>query len=154
MSSAGNDGDRSEVRVRGPIRLVVVEDEPLYRDLLCGWLERAGFVVVGVFADPVSALHVTPALGNGIAFDGLILERFTRGSPITQIAGLEIEIQQPASGIGGQDAIGIGTDETDEQQYRIHDIDPQTTPSVIQCTRLAGPSNDRNFIAHTVTGCR
>jgi DNA-binding NarL/FixJ family response regulator len=85
MSSAGNDGDRSEARVRGPIRLVVVEDEPLYRDLLCAWLERAGFVVVGVFADPESALRVAPAL-------------------LPDVALLDIELGSSLSGV----ELGIG----------------------------------------------
>ena len=67
MDSAGSGGEGAGFGRRKPIRLVVVEDEPLFRDLLCGWLERAGFVVVGVFADPVAALLVTPALSADVA---------------------------------------------------------------------------------------
>jgi DNA-binding NarL/FixJ family response regulator len=95
MSSAGNDGDRSEARVRGPIRLVVVEDEPLYRDLLCAWLERAGFVVVGAFAEPVSALRVTPALSPDVALLDIELGSSVSGVEI----GIGLRRSMPGLGI-------------------------------------------------------
>ena len=95
MSSAGNDGDSSEARVRSPIRLVVVEDEPLYRDLLCAWLERAGFVVVGVFADPVSALRVTPALSPDVALLDIELGSSVSGVEI----GIGLRRSMPELGI-------------------------------------------------------
>jgi DNA-binding NarL/FixJ family response regulator len=74
---------------------VVVEDEPLYRDLLCAWLERAGFVVVGVFADPVSALRVTPALSPDVALLDIELGSSVSGVEI----GIGLRRSMPSLGI-------------------------------------------------------
>jgi DNA-binding NarL/FixJ family response regulator len=95
MDSAGSGGEGAGVGKRKPIRLVVVEDEPLYRDLLCGWLERAGFVVVGVFADPVAALLVTPALSADVALLDIEL-----GSSVSGVElGIGLRRSMPRLGI-------------------------------------------------------
>ena len=48
----------------GPIRVVLVEDEDLYRDLLRGSQKEEGLQVVGSFGDaaatPAAAVHVPP----------------------------------------------------------------------------------------------
>ncbi|HEX6512443.1 MAG TPA: response regulator transcription factor [Chloroflexota bacterium] len=51
-----------------PLRLVLVEDEPLYRDLLRIALDRDGSLeVVGAYGDPSSALNEIPALAPDVA---------------------------------------------------------------------------------------
>ncbi|MEP6660550.1 MAG: response regulator transcription factor [Acidimicrobiales bacterium] len=78
------------------VRLVIVEDEPLYRDLLRTSLERAGFVVVDAFADPASALALTPSLAPDV-----VLLDIELGS--SSVSGVEVGIRlrrlMPAVGI-------------------------------------------------------
>ena len=80
---------------RDPIRVVVVEDEALYRDLLRLALERVGFEVVGTFADPESALGEAAALVPDVAVLDIEL-----GSAITGVeVGIRLRRVVPALGI-------------------------------------------------------
>ena len=80
-----------------------------------------------VAADPVlalmPALHVPAALGHRVALDRLILERLALGHPIAQIAGLEIKIERPPGGVGGQHALGVGGGEEGEEAKTVAAID-------------------------------
>jgi chemotaxis response regulator CheB len=80
---------------RSPIRLAIVEDEQLYRDLLRTSLERAGFVVVGAFADPASAQGGIPVLAPDVALLDIEL-----GSTINGVeVGIRLRRLMPAMGI-------------------------------------------------------
>jgi len=76
-------------------RLVIVEDEPLYRDLLRSALDGAGFTVVGAFADPESALAEIPGLQAHVALLDIEL-----GSTLTGVqVGIRLRRQLPELGI-------------------------------------------------------
>ena len=80
---------------REPIRVVVVEDEPLYRDLLRLALERVGFEVVGAFADAESALREAAALVPDVALLDIEL-----GSAISGVeVGIRLRRGVPALGV-------------------------------------------------------
>jgi DNA-binding NarL/FixJ family response regulator len=84
-----------EVLRSSPIRLVIVEDEPLYRDLLRASLERAGFIVVGAFGDPASALTGAPALVPDVALLDIEL-----GSSVSGVeVGIRLRRLMPGVGI-------------------------------------------------------
>jgi DNA-binding NarL/FixJ family response regulator len=80
---------------RSPVRLVIVEDEQLYRDLLHTSLERAGFVVVGAFADPASALAGTPSLAPDVVLLDIELGATINGVEV----GIRLRRLMPAVGI-------------------------------------------------------
>ena len=80
---------------RSQIRLVIVEDEALYRDLLRTSLERAGFVVVGVFADPASAQGGIPVLAPDVALLDIELGSTVNGVEV----GIRLRRLMPAMGI-------------------------------------------------------
>jgi DNA-binding NarL/FixJ family response regulator len=78
-----------------PIRVVVVEDEPLYRDLLRMALERVGFEVVGTFANSESALGEAAALVPDVAVLDIEL-----GSAVSGIeVGIRLRRVLPALGV-------------------------------------------------------
>ncbi|MEP6661615.1 MAG: response regulator transcription factor [Acidimicrobiales bacterium] len=80
---------------RAPIRVVVVEDESLYRDLLRMALERAGFEVVATFVDPESALRDSAALVPDVALLDIEL-----GSAISGVeVGIRLKRVVPALGV-------------------------------------------------------
>jgi DNA-binding NarL/FixJ family response regulator len=80
---------------REPIRVVVVEDEPLYRDLLRLALERVGFDVVGTFADAESAVGEAAELVPDVAVLDIEL-----GSAISGIeVGIRLRRVVPALGV-------------------------------------------------------
>lgn len=84
-----------EVLRSSPIRLVIVEDEPLYRDLLRASLERAGFIVVGAFGDPASALTGASALAPDVALLDIEL-----GSSVSGVeVGIRLRRLMPGVGI-------------------------------------------------------
>ena len=86
------DGDRGAA----PVRVVLVEDEDLYRDLLRGSLEQeAGLAVVGSFGDAASTLAAAPALRPDVA----LLDVELRGGPDGIHVGLELRQRLPGLGI-------------------------------------------------------
>ena len=78
-----------------PIRLIIVEDEPLYRDLLRNALERANFEVLGAFGDARSALNEAPSLKPDVALLDIQL-----GPGITGVeVGIGLRRMLPSVGI-------------------------------------------------------
>ena len=78
------------------IRLAVVEDESLFRDLLCRSLDQTdGLEVKGDYADPDSAMAAIPTLG----VDVVVLD-IDLASPITGVElGIRLRRQMPDLGI-------------------------------------------------------
>lgn len=81
-----------------PIRVAIVEDEPLLRHLLASALEAAGGIeIVGAFADPEAALAAIPSLAPCVV---LTEARFAAGSPrapvLTLDRGADRDAQHPA----------------------------------------------------------
>ena len=83
-------------RSTGPIRLVLVEDEDLYRDLLRGSLEQEeGLEVVGSFGDATATLVAAPALRPDVALLDVELGEGPDGIQV----GLELRRRLPRLGI-------------------------------------------------------
>ena len=80
----------------GPIRVVLLEDEDLYRDLLRGALEReAGLQVVGSFGAAAATLVAAPALRPDVA----LLDVELGGGPDGIQVGLALRRRLPRLGI-------------------------------------------------------
>ncbi|HET7559952.1 MAG TPA: response regulator transcription factor, partial [Limnochordia bacterium] len=86
---------RVTVRSDGRLRIALVEDEALYRDLLAAALDRGGFEVVGAFGDGETALRELPQLRPHVAVLDVDLGEGINGVRL----GLQLRQELPDLGI-------------------------------------------------------
>lgn len=93
MNTLASNGD---LGLSGPLRTVIVEDEALYRDLLCVGLENdKNIEVVGAFADAETTLAKVPGLHPQVAILDIELPNSMNGIQL----GLRLRALLPKMGI-------------------------------------------------------
>jgi hypothetical protein len=122
-----------------PIRVVVVEDEPLLRDLLqIALSHQAGLAVAGVFGDAATALAAIPPLSPQMAVLDIDLGRGLSGIPL----GLCLSEELPRIGIGKRSPTPVGQGAAMARRCPGAPLPPQT-PGRPAATALAAGRSPR-----------